>query len=123
MKLPFPFAILTRLEIDPTMTEAYQLAVSKIKAATEKAGNFPPVLYSLTVHGTTPTYISARPFSKFAERDDGPSVPQAVEKMFGANESRSVFETINRATRRRESSVIAFREDLSWARKVTTTNQ
>jgi hypothetical protein len=119
---PFPFASIARVEIDPAMGQAYQIALAKIKVATEKAGNFPPANRYVAVHGTTPTYLTATPFRKFADRDVTANLRAALEKEFGDNEARWVLDTLSRSTRHRESYVIALRPELSWARKATTTN-
>lgn len=120
---PYRFVVLARTAIDPTMTQEYEIALSKQKAAVEKAG-FPALLRSVTVHGTTPSYLSARPFTKWAERGVAPpSILQALEKMYGATEARLIRETIRRATRSRESWVLSFREDLSWARAARTSQR
>jgi hypothetical protein len=122
MTPPFPFASIARVEIDPAMGQAYQMALSKIKTATEKAGNFPPAIRFTAVHGTTPTYMTATPFRKFAERDTTTNLPEALEKEFGEAEARWVLDTLAKANRHRESYVIAYRPELSWMRKSSTTN-
>lgn len=120
---PAAFVIVTRTEIEPSMTQEYQSAVSKLKAAAEKAGDFPTTMRYVVVHGATPTYLSAQPFNKYAERDEPRNLGQAVVKAFSQSESNLIFGTISKATRHRESYVIAYRPELSWSRKTTTTSQ
>lgn len=120
---PAAFAVVTRTEVEPGMGQAYQMAVSKLKAGPEKSGNFPTVVRYVAVHGTTPTYASAQPFNKFSEREGGPNLGEALEKMFGDNETRWVFDTIAKATKHRESYIVAYRPELSWMRKATTSSQ
>jgi hypothetical protein len=66
--------------------------------------------------------MTATPFRKFADRDTTANLPEALEKAFDDNEARWVLETLSKATRHRESYVIAHRPELSWMRKSTTTN-
>lgn len=122
MAPPYPFATIARVEIDPAMGQAYQMALSKLKIAAEKAGNFPTAVRFTAVHGTTPTYMTATPFRKFAERDTTTNLPEALEKAFGESEARWVLDTLSQANRHRESYVIAYRPELSWMRKTPTTN-
>lgn len=117
---PYPFAVLNRIELYQGTGQSYTLALSKIKAAVEKAGNFPPQLVAVMVHGETPTYLQATPFTKWAERDTTANLAQALEKLYGQNEARMIQESIAKATKHRESYVIAQRADLSWMRKSTT---
>ena len=98
------------------------MALAKIKTASEKAGNFPPAIRFIAVHGTTPTYMTATPFRKFAERDTTTNLPEALEKAFPEAEARWVRDTLTKAYRHRESYVIAYRPELSWMRKSSTTN-
>jgi hypothetical protein len=119
---PYRFAVLNRVELHPGMGQSYNMALSKIKAATEKGGSFPPQLVSTIVHGATPTYVQVTPFTKWADRDAVPNFNEALDKMYGENERRAIMETTGKATKSRESFVIMQRTDLSWTRKSPTTN-
>lgn len=66
---------------------------------------------------------SAQPFNNFSEREGGPNLGDALGKLFGDNETRWVFDTLAKATKHRESSVVAYRPELSWMRKATTSSQ
>jgi hypothetical protein len=119
---PYRFAVLNRVELLPGMGQSYNAALSKIKAATEKSGGFPPQLVATIVHGETPTYIQVTPFTKWADRDAAPNFNEAMDKMYGESERRAIMETLGKATKNRESFVIAQRTDLSWTRKSPSTN-
>jgi hypothetical protein len=119
---PYTFAVLNRIEIEPGMGPTYNMAMSKIKAATEKAGNFPPQLVATVIHGVTPTYIQVTPFTKWADRDATTNITEALDKMYGENERRAIMETPGKLTKSRQSFVIMQRADLSWTRKSPTTD-
>jgi hypothetical protein len=119
---PYAFAVLNRIELQPGTGQSYNMALTKIKAATEKAGNFPPQLVATIVHGATPTYIQVTPFTKWADRDATTNITEALDKMYGENERRAILETPGKLTKSRQSFVIMQRADLSWTRKSPTTN-
>jgi hypothetical protein len=119
---PYAFAVLNRIELHPGTGPAYNMVLSKMKAATEKAGGFPPQLVATVIHGATPTFVQVIPFAKWADRDATPSIIEALDKMYGENERRAIMETPGKLTKSRQSFVIMQRADLSWTRKSPTTN-
>jgi hypothetical protein len=118
---PYTFAVMNRIELEPGTGPSYNMALTKIKAATEKAGNFPPQLVATIVHGPTPTYIQVTPFTKWADRDATTNINDALDKMYGENERRAILEIPGKLTKSRQSFVIMQRADLSWTRKSPTT--
>ena len=122
MTPPFPFASIARVEINPAIGAGLRDGPVENQDSVRKGGQLPArdPLYRRAWHD--------------ADLHDGHAVSQVrgaghdreyargARKAFGETEARWVRDTLTKAYRHRESYVIAYRPELSWMRKSSTTN-
>ena len=110
---PAPFVMVVRTEIDPAMSVSYERYLSKVKAAQEQEPGTRTVNRSVSVLGSGVTYLAANFFSKNAERDNWPAVPDLMRKTYGDADGQKLTDESLRAVRKRDIFIQNYRPDLS----------
>ena len=100
-------------DVEPGMVPAWEAYIAKLKAAQEKSTQFTSVVRRVSVLGSSNTYASAIPFSKFAERDNWPVNDDLMESAYGKAQADSLDGVRLRATRNARQMVLMLRPELS----------
>lgn len=100
-------------EVEPGMVPAWESYIGKLKAAQEKSPGFPSAIRRVAVLGASNTYVTALPFSKFADRDAWPSSTDLMRDAYGQAQADSLDGVRLRATRNARQLVLEYRPDLS----------
>lgn len=107
------FFQLVQVEIDPQMATEYTDYLRKVKAAGDKSAGAPTTLRHINAFGPAFVYLSALPFSTWAEREEWPAPQEALRAAYGEAEAAKLAAVNTRATRSRRVSIVAHRPDLS----------
>lgn len=110
---PAPMIMVVRTEIEPDMSVAYERYLSKLKAAQEQEPGNRTVSRSVSVLGPALVYLGANFFSKHADRDNWPGVPELMRKAYGDADGQELTEGSLRAVKKREMFIQSYRPDLS----------
>ncbi|MGH7547504.1 MAG: hypothetical protein ACREMM_04935 [Gemmatimonadales bacterium] len=100
-------------DVQPEMVPSWELFLTRLKSAQEKAPQAPTSIRRVAVLGASNRYVTALPFNKYADRDSWPSTPDVLRQAYGETEARSLDETRLRSTREARIMVLAYRPDLS----------
>lgn len=108
-----PYFQLVRVEIDPAMTTQYEDYLAKIKVARDKDSRSTMLVRFTPLFGQAFVYFTALPFTTFAERGKWLTPAQYLTNEFGESTARSLIDTQQRAVKRQDVWVVAWRRDLS----------
>jgi len=106
-------------ELEPGGIGDFTFALGKIHRAVTHKNPDMEYAWSVVVNGGSgPTMILAVPHASWAELASRPSSPaRAMTQEYGAHEAALLRGLLEHATRRRTSSILALREDLSYEPK------
>lgn len=110
---PAAFVQLFVTDVEPAMVPAWEIYLARLKAAQEGAPQAPTAIRRVAVQGAANTYVTAVPFSSYAERDSWPGTPAVLREAYGEADARSLNETRLRCTRNARLLVLAYRPELS----------
>lgn len=110
---PATFLQIFVTDVEPELVPTWETFLARLKEAQEKAPQAPTSIRRVAVLGASNRYVTALPFSKYAERDAWPSTMDVLRQAYGEAEARSLDETRLRATRQAQIMVLAYRPELS----------
>jgi len=107
--------------IKPDKVQDYRLAISKIRAAFDKAGGAPSTTRR-TIRGNRWTFSSATGFDTSAERDQQPDFGEAMGALYSEREIDQIMDMLRGATVESTWFEVAFRPGLSHPSEAATSN-
>ena len=111
---PAKLVTLVTVHAKPDKVEAYLNAVSKIPQALAKAGSDTKYYFSRAVTGgRQPSFIIFFPRQSWAEMGPTP-FRKMLEEAYGRVEAESILRALNEASYDRRTTILAYREDLSY---------
>jgi hypothetical protein len=110
---PAAYVHLVVTEVEPAMVPTFRSYLAKIREAQEKSSRAPTAIRRVAVMGENNTYVTAVPFTKFAERDDRPTNLELLQEAFGEAEAQRLEETRLKSTRNMRQMVLVYRPELS----------
>ena len=117
-----PFYQILIGKVKPNMVEDYQMVLSKLKVAQEKAPDKPMFIRRSTRFGPSWEFYYATPFEKWSDRDNMPSPWENVAKIHGEATAQHLQNTLRSCYTEREIFIIAVRPDLSRRAPAPSTN-
>ena len=117
------FMNLQRNELQPEMAAAYASAMTKIKTATEKAGDKRTIIRRNSVQGLGFTNYAVTLINKLSDRDvPNPNLGESLRKLYGDSEAAQIQDVANRGIRNRQQIFLNYRADLSHPKVTTSSN-
>ena len=101
-------------EVKPEKLADYELFLSKIKAAWDKNSDPPGRVVRRIEEGPSRfTFVTARPFNKYTEKDTWLNIKELMGISYGEEETRQLLEMYLQTVKKREVFEIIHRPDLS----------
>lgn len=104
--------VVSRTTIKPEKVQDYRLAISKIRAAYDKAGGAPSTVRR-TIRGNRWTFSSATGYDSGAERDKEPEFGATMSAMYSDREIEQIMDMLRGATAESTWFEVVYRPDLS----------
>jgi hypothetical protein len=121
---PSKYYQVMRSQVKPEMAASYRNVLEKIKKAEELQPGAVTAIRRVVSEGGSPyDLVVVRGFDSFAERDKWSNQGEVLRKVYGDAEAREMNATIGRAIAQRESTVLAYRGDLSSTAPPAATRQ
>jgi hypothetical protein len=108
-----PFFQIVRQEIDPQLVPEYTAYLRRVKEAGDKFAAAPTSLRHTNLFGPAFIYLTAQPFSTWAERAKWANPADPLVAAFGDAEAAKLADINRRAVRARSIWIVQHRADLS----------